>query len=58
MPLAKFLANEMRFRVIERANPEHAHTLQQAAQLQVQEHYHLYERLRDAMKVPTPAEKA
>ncbi len=58
VPLAKFLANEMRFRVIERANPEHAHMLQQAAQRQVQEHYHLYERLRDAMKVPTPAEKA
>ena len=58
VPLAKFLANEMRFRVIERANPGHAETLQQAAQRQVQEHYHLYERLRDAMKVPAPAEKA
>ncbi len=58
VPLEKYLANEMRFRVIERANPEHAQVLHQAAQRQVQEHYKLYERLRDAMKVQATEEKA
>lgn len=51
-PLEKYLANEMRFRAVARANPEHARALHQAAQQQVQEHYKLYERLREVMKVP------
>ncbi len=58
VPLEKYLANEMRFRVIERANPEHAKVLHEAAQRQVQERYKLYERLREAMKVPATGEKA
>lgn len=52
VPLEKFLANEMRFRSIERSNPGHARELHRAAQQQVREHYQLYERLREAWKVP------
>lgn len=55
-PLSKYLANEMRFRSIERSNPEHAKKLHEAAQRQVTTHYQLYERLREAMKVPAVAD--
>lgn len=52
IPLSKYLANELRYRILERGNPEHAKRLQDAAQRHVQKHYAEYERLRDAMKVP------
>lgn len=55
-PLEKYLANEMRFRTVERINPDHARNLRQAAQQQVSEHYKLYERLREVMKVPAAQE--
>ena len=58
IPLSKYLANELRFRVLERSNPEHAAELQRAAQRQVQEHFKIYERLREALKVPAPQEPA
>lgn len=49
--LEKYTANEMRYRIVERTQPERARALQQGAQQQVREHYKLYERLRDVMKV-------
>jgi pyruvate-ferredoxin/flavodoxin oxidoreductase len=52
IPLSKYLANELRYRILERGNPEHAKRLQDAAQRHVQKHYAEYERLREAMKVP------
>ena len=52
IPLSKYLANELRFRSLERTNPDHARELQAAAQRQVQEHFKLYEGLRDSMRVP------
>lgn len=52
VPLSKYLANELRYRILERSNPEHAQALQAAAQRHVQKHFAEYERLRDAMKVP------
>ncbi len=52
IPLTKYLANELRFRSLERTNPDHARELQAAAQRQVQEHFKLYEGLRDSMRVP------
>ena len=52
VPLSKYLANELRYRILERSNPEHARELQAAAQRHVQKHFAEYERLRDAMKVP------
>ncbi len=52
IPLAKYLANELRYRILERSNPDHARALQEAAQKQVQKHYELYQRLRDSMRVP------
>ncbi|MBU3666252.1 MAG: pyruvate:ferredoxin (flavodoxin) oxidoreductase [Chthoniobacterales bacterium] len=52
VPLSKYLANELRYRALERVNPEHAKQLQEAAQRHVQAHFAEYERLRDAMKVP------
>ena len=52
IPLSKYLANELRYRILERGNPEHAKRLQAAAQRHVQKHYAEYERLREAMKVP------
>jgi pyruvate-ferredoxin/flavodoxin oxidoreductase len=52
IPLTKYLANELRYRILERANPEHARQLQAAAQRQVQSRFAEYERLREAMKVP------
>ena len=58
IPLTKYLANELRFRVLERSNPEHASALQAAAQKQVQEHYRIYENLRDSMRVPREQEGA
>ncbi len=52
IPLTKYLANELRFRSLERTNPDHARELQAAAQRQVQEHFKLYEGLRDSMRIP------
>ena len=52
VPLSKYLANEMRYRILERSDPEHAKTLQEAAQRHVTSHFAEYERLRDAMRVP------
>lgn len=57
IPLEKYLANELRFRALERVNPDHAKFLQDAAQRQVRARFSEYERLRDAMKVP-PAPSA
>jgi len=52
IPLTKYLANELRYRVLERSNPEHARHLQEAAQRHVQSRFDEYVRLRDALKVP------
>jgi pyruvate-ferredoxin/flavodoxin oxidoreductase len=52
IPLSKYLANELRYRILERSNPEHARALQAAAQKQVTSHFEIYQRLRDSMKVP------
>jgi pyruvate-ferredoxin/flavodoxin oxidoreductase len=52
IPLSKYLANELRYRILERSNPEHARVLQAAAQEQVKSHFEIYQRLRDSMKVP------
>lgn len=56
IPLSKYLANELRYRILERSNPDHARALQEAAQAHVQSHYELYQRLRDSMKVPAATE--
>ncbi len=52
VPLSKYLANEMRYRILERSAPDHAKLLQEAAQRHVTSHFAEYERLRDAMRVP------
>lgn len=53
VPLSKYLANEMRYRILERANPDHAAMLQEAAQRHVTRHFAEYERLRDALRIPS-----
>ncbi len=53
IPLTKYLANELRYRILERSNPDHARELQAAAQRQVHAHYELYQKIRESMK-PTP----
>jgi pyruvate-ferredoxin/flavodoxin oxidoreductase len=58
IPLSKYLANELRYRILERSNPEHARALQEAAQRHVQSHYEVYQRLRDSLRVPAATEPA
>lgn len=56
IPLTKYLVNELRYRVLERSDPEHARQLQEAAQRHVTGRFAEYQRLRDAFKVPSAPE--
>ncbi len=58
IPLARYLANELRYRMLERSDPEHARVLQDMAQRHVQKQYDLYRRMQEALASPVPANPA